>query len=56
MEETMNSRKRIFAGLALVFFTMSIASCALTKKIFPPGQAKKITGQQNASSLAPGKK
>jgi hypothetical protein len=45
----MNNKKRAVAGIALVFFAMSIASCTLTKKILPPGQAKKITGQQSAS-------
>ena len=52
----MKNKQKILAGLALAFFTLSIASCTLTKKIFPPGQAKKILGQQNASDLAPGKK
>ncbi len=45
----MTTKKRIFAGIAVAFFAMSIASCTLTKKILPPGQAKKITGQQSAS-------
>ncbi len=45
----MNNKKRLLAGIALAFFAMSIASCTLTKKILPPGQAKKITGQQSAS-------
>jgi hypothetical protein len=56
MEILLKNKKRFFAGLALAFFAMSIASCTLTRKILPPGQAKKITGQQSASSLAPGKK
>jgi hypothetical protein len=49
MEEYMNNKKSVFVSLALIFFTLSIASCTLTKKILPPGQAKKITGQQSAS-------
>jgi hypothetical protein len=52
----MKTRQKIYAGLALAFLTLNIASCTVFKKILPPGQAKKITGQQNASSLAPGKK
>ncbi len=52
----MKNRLKILSAAALVFFTLSIASCALTKKILPPGQAKKILGQQNASQLAPGNK
>lgn len=45
----MNNKRKFFAILALAFFTMSIASCTLTKKILPPGQMKKLTGQQSAS-------
>jgi len=45
----MSKKNRILAGIALAFFAMSITSCTLTKKILPPGQAKKITGQQSAS-------
>ncbi len=45
----MSKKHRILAGIALAVFAMSIASCTLTKKILPPGQAKKITGQQSAS-------
>lgn len=46
----MNGKRRFFATLALVFFAMSIASCVVTSgKALPPGQAKKITGQQSAS-------
>jgi len=48
-EVSMNNKRKFFAILALAFFTMSIASCTLTKKILPPGQAKKLTGQQSAS-------
>jgi len=54
----MKLRSRIFGIVALIFFTTSIASCAFLekKKILPPGQAKKLTGQQSAAPLAPGKK
>ncbi len=56
MEVPMKTKKKILAGLALAFLTLNIASCAVFNKILPPGQAKKITGQKNASTLAPGKK
>ncbi|MFA6008201.1 MAG: hypothetical protein WC784_06225 [Candidatus Shapirobacteria bacterium] len=45
----MNNKRKLFAALAIGFFAMSIASCTLTRKILPPGQAKKLTGQQSAS-------
>jgi hypothetical protein len=45
----MKKTHKIFAVAALTFFSMSIASCAIVKKALPPGQAKKITGQQSAS-------
>jgi len=52
----MKFRERIFGIAALVFFTVSISSCVIfeKRKMLPPGQEKKLTGQQNASSLAPG--
>lgn len=54
----MKLRTRILGIVALVFFATSVASCAFLekKKILPPGQAKKLTGQQSAAPLAPGKK
>jgi len=57
LEGLMKFRTRIFGIAALVFFTASISSCVFLekKKMLPPGQEKKLTGQQNASSLAPGK-
>jgi len=50
-------RNRLIGLVALALFSMSVASCVIfEKKRLPPGQEKKLIGQQNASSLAPGKK
>lgn len=53
----MRLRARISSAAALVFFCASLASCVIVRprSSLPPGQAKKLTGQQSASSLAPGK-
>ncbi len=45
----MKKTDKIVAAIALAFFSMSIASCVLVRKALPPGQAKKVTGQQSAS-------
>ncbi len=52
----MKFRTRLLGLAALVFFTASISSCAFfpKRKLLPPGQEKKLTGQQSASTLAPG--
>lgn len=55
-EEFMKHRKRFTLAIALVALATSFASCTLVNKALPPGQAKKLTGQQSASELAPGKK
>lgn len=52
----MNNKKRLTLAVALVALTASFASCTIVNKALPPGQAKKLTGQQSASQLAPGKK
>ncbi|HWR10762.1 MAG TPA: hypothetical protein VN445_02970 [Rectinemataceae bacterium] len=54
----MKLRARLFGIAALVFFTASVSSCVFLekKKMLPPGQAKKLTGQQSATPFAPGKK
>jgi len=49
MEVPMKKTHKIFAVAALACFSLSIASCTVVKKVLPPGQAKKITGQQSAS-------
>ena len=53
----MRMRNRLVGLVALILFSLSVASCVIfEKKHLPPGQGKKLTGQQNASTLAPGKK
>jgi hypothetical protein len=47
---------RLIAISAIVFFSISATSCTslLWKKKLPPGQEKKLTGQQSAAPFAPG--
>jgi hypothetical protein len=46
----------MIAITAIVFFSFSAVSCTSLpwKKKLPPGQEKKLTGQQNAAPFAPG--
>ncbi|MFA5851493.1 MAG: hypothetical protein WC820_02220 [Spirochaetales bacterium] len=52
----MKLRARIVTIVALALFSMSVASCTCLKwkNRLPPGQEKKITGQQSAAPFAPG--
>jgi len=45
----MKKKNAFITAVALAILSMTVASCALVNKILPPGQAKKITGQQSAS-------
>lgn len=50
-------KRNMVRAIAIAILIGTAASCTvLQQKKLPPGQAKKLTGQQNASSLAPGKK
>ncbi len=52
----MKLRARMLGLAALVFFSASVSSCVFLerRKLLPPGQAKKLTGQQSAAPFAPG--
>jgi len=46
---------RSLSGIVLSLFLLSVSSCViLEKKRLPPGQEKKIEGDQNAKDYAPG--
>ena len=53
----MKNRKSIFLLLIAALIAGSLSSCAVSVnsgKSIPPGQAKKITGEQSAAPYAPG--
>ena len=52
----MKSTTRLITIAAIILFSISAASCAglRWKKDLPPGQEKKIYGEQSAAPYAPG--